>query len=74
MAEDTRLFYLVWSPTGSLPPRYRHYRHEDAHREAERLALANPGAEFYVLCAVSRSVKTPDVTTTRLDPVEEIPF
>lgn len=42
-------FWLVWSPTGKTSPSKRHDLKEEAAAEAERLARANPGAEFYVL-------------------------
>jgi len=44
-------FWLVWSPTGTTPPSYRHLSELSAINEAERLARLNKGAEFYVLRA-----------------------
>lgn len=44
------------------PPRVRHASFALASREAERLARSNPGIDFYVLAAVSRSRRV-DVET-----------
>lgn len=42
-------FYIVWNPQGSLPPRATHDTFEKAAAEAQRLALANPGNDFFVM-------------------------
>lgn len=57
-------FWVIWNPSGRNP-RYRHEAIEGANTEANRLALANPGEEFYVLQATSRRVlplPQPDIT------------
>ena len=41
-------FFLVWNPKGQNPKR-RHEHEYQATAEAERLARANPGEEFYVM-------------------------
>ncbi len=48
-------FWLVWSPTGERPPRFRHSTEAEAEHEAERLAEQMPGAEFFVLEAKLKS-------------------
>jgi hypothetical protein len=50
------MFWLVWCPTGSQPPQYRHVDYLEAVREAERLAKSAPGQQFYVLAAESMRV------------------
>lgn len=45
-------FWIVWSPTGDRPPRYRHETERSATAEAERLAQARPGCTFIVLASV----------------------
>lgn len=73
-------FYLVWSPQGASPPRHRHVSHQAAREEAERLARANPGREFFVVLALSRSCTVASITE-KLQPDrwhrcadDEIPF
>lgn len=53
-------FYMVVGSGNQ--PKIRHPDKVTAANEAERLAKANPGSEFYVLEAVSVSVAN-DVTT-----------
>ena len=64
-------FWIVWSPTGTYPPRAMHPEEETAVREAQRLARGKHGHAFYVLQARSVSRKV-DVETTRLP--AECPF
>ena len=67
-------FWLVWSPTGVLPPRMKHATYQAAEAEAQRLALRNPGQSFFVLRMESRSV-LPTVLTTHSEAHDsEIPF
>lgn len=42
-------FWLVWSPQGDRSPIFKHQTAAAAEREAERLADAHPGREFYVV-------------------------
>lgn len=56
-------FWLVWSPAGRTPPKYRHETKAKAQIEAERLARVNPGQSFYVVEAVSCSSVPMMVTT-----------
>ncbi|SAK53262.1 hypothetical protein AWB78_01309 [Caballeronia calidae] len=51
MMERDEIFWLVWCPTGSAPPSYRHTSEAGAIAEAERLARAARNAKFYVLKA-----------------------
>jgi hypothetical protein len=44
-------FWMVYTPQGTAPTK-QHSSIESATREAERLARANPGKEFYVLVAI----------------------
>ncbi len=46
--------YVIWNPKGKNP-HYKHTSLEDAEKEAERLANANPNQEFYVLKAVKKA-------------------
>ncbi|MDE1914700.1 MAG: hypothetical protein KGJ57_17630 [Sphingomonadales bacterium] len=58
-----RSFYLVWNPQGMKPPKFRHPWLASAKAEARRLAIANPGHEFFVLETVS-SAKVQTVIET----------
>lgn len=62
-------FWVVWCPTRDNPM-LRYVDFNDAKAEAERLAATNPGREFFVLQAKTRSERR-DVVTVDLD---EIPF
>jgi hypothetical protein len=53
----------VWAD-GGTPPTKKHLTELDAHREAERLAQLNPGRSFYVLNAITRTVRQSVVTVT----------
>jgi hypothetical protein len=46
------VFWVVWNPKGSLPTKC-HASQIIAEVEAQRLAQASPGNQFYVLRAVS---------------------
>jgi hypothetical protein len=69
---ETPPFWVVWSPTGR-PPVYQHETIESAGQEAERMARANPGSEFYVLQPTSRVIRQ-DVQVTRFRSGDEVPF
>lgn len=45
------IFWLVWNPQGRAPT-HKHITGQSAHDEAKRLAMANPGQEFYVMKAI----------------------
>lgn len=65
-------FWLVWNPSRGAPT-FRHDSKLSAIAEAERLARANPGSEFYVLQAlVLRCVD--DMQRVVLGDVDELPF
>ena len=68
MREET--FYMVWSET-THETHVRHSLEQDAVREAERLAEANPGIRFFVLQATGYARTAKPVTWTQLD---AIPF
>lgn len=60
-------FWMVWNPE-NRQPRVRHHLEILAVNEAERLARANPGQQFFVLRATSVSkVELPSITK-RLEP------
>ena len=50
MTHTTQKFWMITGDGNS--PKVRHYNRQDAAREAERLAKAHPGVEFFVLEAV----------------------
>jgi len=71
MSETEMEFWMVWNPVGRAPT-YKHGNRGSAQREAERLAEGNPGHSFYVLHAISRSSRPPNVMTVEL--CDGIPF
>lgn len=80
MTSENRVFWLVWSPGGAAPPRYRHSSQRSAVAEAERLADLNPGWSFFVLraCEMRRSRGLERVTlvedATRKEADLDLPF
>lgn len=67
-------FYIVWNPEGGNP-RVRHEHFTRASDEAQRLALAHPGKDFFVMQA-HRRVSTPkpvEVEDFDTD-IDSIPF
>lgn len=48
--DEESAFWIVWNPEGGNP-KHRHDARGQALREAERLARANPGQQFYVMRA-----------------------
>lgn len=64
---STKKFWMV---AGLGPSSYRHMTAIGAKNEAERLALQNPGREFYVLESVAVAVRR-DVTW---EPIERVSF
>ena len=65
-----------WMVLGSGEPRYRHSSMASASREAERLAVANPGISFFVLEAIAVVVKG-EINWSKLEPAnpeEDVPF
>lgn len=66
-------FFIVWNPEGQNP-RVCHDRFDLAANEAQRLALANPGHDFFVMQA-HRRVSTPrPVEIEDFDTGDGIPF
>ena len=51
-------FFIVWSPEGTSPPKFRHPSFDDASAEAARLASVHMGRKFFVMEA-RRSVTVP---------------
>jgi hypothetical protein len=56
-------FWMVWCPDGRAPT-FKHGSVSSAQREAERLALANPGKDFFVLYSVDGYHK--EIESTRI--------
>lgn len=54
--------YFVFNPGSNSAPKIKHNSEYEARMEAERLAAANPGQQFYVVKAVTVS-ETPKVVT-----------
>ena len=70
--EQHSMFWIVWSPGGERPPKFRHDDKALAIQEAERLATAHPGQRFYVMGAEALRVFD---AMQRIDAFKhEIPF
>jgi len=66
-------YWLVWRE-GGPGPTYRHPDVVSAENEAKRLARANPGQAFVILCPLSRITCSQFVVET-FDPTDDgIPF
>ena len=57
-----RGFWIVWSPTGSTPPKRRHNTHDEAMRVCKEMAESHPGQTFYALLAQARAYRPPAQT------------
>ena len=66
-------FFIVWNPQG-MNPTVRHETWDRAATEAQRLALANPGQEFFVMQAHRRVTTPRPVEIEDFDVDLEIPF
>ena len=66
-------FWLVWSPNGDRPPSVRHPSEDAALQEANRLADAHPGREFYVMQPTLQVVSQRRFTT-RYSVDDGVPF
>lgn len=65
------IFWLVWNPDGRAPT-YKHHSVENAKAEAKRLAISNPGQEFFVMASiVGYTLPQPQPVEIEID---EIPF
>lgn len=53
LIRETCDFHMVWTKNGRVP-RFRHNTEAEADKEAERLALLNPGRKFIVLHATHK--------------------
>ncbi len=73
MAKSSEPFWIVWNPEGPSRPYARHYSFEHAAAEAQRLALAHPGNDFFVMQA-SRRVSTPKVEIEDFEIDSDVPF
>jgi hypothetical protein len=67
-------FWIVWSPTGTRSPQYRHTSESDAINEAVRLANEKSGAEFFVCKASHRAVSRHVDLTVLATGDDYIPF
>jgi len=61
---QTRKFWMITGDGNS--PKVRHTTRRDAVREAERLAKANPGVEFFVLESVELVTQPSGVVRQKL--------
>lgn len=68
-----RPFWIVFCPTGPTPPTVKHQDVGSATREAERLARAHRGQEFYVMESHSGFV-VDDIHRIRFVDDDSIPF
>lgn len=66
-------FYLIWSPTGPTPLRYRHSDRKDADRACQEMAAKHPQQEFYVMEAKARA-QTKNVEFVEAEAPEYMPF
>lgn len=64
-------FWMVYSPTGTSPPRRKHGSLAEATRVAEEMAERHPTQEFYVMEAMRLSKR---ITVTTIDLKVDIPF
>ncbi len=60
-------FHMVWTKNGRVP-RFRHNTQVDADKEAERLALLNPGRKFIVLHATHKVAAPADQVASTGEP------
>lgn len=67
-------FWMVRSPTGERPPKFRHETAKAAYVEAERLARLRPGQLFVVLEAVAAGRLVYLVRTQFVGGSNDIPF
>ena len=65
------VFYMVWSPTGTAPPKRKHYSFAEADQAAMDMARRHPSQKFVVMQAV-RDYQVSDLQRT--DYVEDLPF
>ena len=66
-------FYIIWNPKGSAPPKYQHAILGDAEKEARRLAIENPGNDFFVMASHSRSKAIEPIEVEYYD-IDAVPF
>lgn len=62
---NTEKFWMIWTPSGRSPV-VTHQTIESALKESERLALSNPGNEYYILVS-SHKVVTTSVDVTEIN-------
>lgn len=73
MCEQEPKFWLVWNERCG-PPTFKHYTLDAAKREAERLALNNPGERFHVLESLGTVRTHRPVEWTEHDDRLQVPF
>lgn len=66
------IFYVYEPSTGYT--KYQHNARAEAEKEAERLALINPGKEFIILVSISKCIYKPIIweSVETIDP--DVPF
>ena len=74
MADAPTPFWLVWSPGGERPPRYRHLSLASAQLEADRLAREKSGQKFFVLQPVDSRVAEGLTRETFCPDDDQVPF
>lgn len=57
-------FYTVFSPQGEAPAKVQHATYGEARFAAKRMALLNPGQEFFVMKSASKGVMNLNVHDT----------
>jgi hypothetical protein len=67
-------FFIIWNPDGPRNPTVRHDGFLSAAREAERLAIANPGQNFFVMQAHRRVATSKPVEIEDFYTDLEVPF
>lgn len=73
MPRKPNAFFIIWNPEG-MNPRVRHNDFGTAAVEAHRLALANPGKEFFVMQAHRRVTTPTPIITEDFDTDLDVPF
>jgi hypothetical protein len=69
--EEAVEFWFVWTKKGHIP-RHSHTTRDEAEKEAERLALINPGRKYIVLGAEKKIVAIAE--PAELDPMDDVNY
>ena len=74
MSKPQECFWIIWSPTGTMPPSHRHESYQDAVQEAERLARFARGSEFFVMRAETMRKVNDMISVDYVHPDDYVPF